>query len=45
MSMIGRQAPHAIASTSDIADNAITSAKIAPDVLTAADIAPNAVTN
>jgi hypothetical protein len=43
--MIGRQAPHAIASTSDIADNAITSAKIAPDVLTAADIAPNAVTN
>ena len=44
MAMIGRPSPPSRLSTGDIADNAITSAKIAADVLTAADVAPNAIT-
>ena len=43
--MIGRPAPPSRLSTGDIADNAITSAKIAQDVITHSDLAPNSVTN
>jgi len=45
MAMIGRPAPPSRLSTGDIADNAITSAKIAQDVITHSDLAPNSVTN
>ena len=45
MAVIGRPSPPSKLNASDIADNAITSAKIAADVITHADLAPNSVTN
>ena len=44
MAVIGRPAPPSKLSSSDIADNSITSAKIAADVIAAGDVAPNAIT-